>query len=92
MEIQTQHADRAELYIGLMKIGVGKDIQESNYPMRLWYYACERRSSVMTINANNLYMSTLGEMGDISNLCKFGWYEWVYFRQNTASFPCQKKS
>ena len=26
-------------------------------------------------------------MGDISNLCQFGWYEWVYFRQKTAAFP-----
>jgi hypothetical protein len=26
-------------------------------------------------------------MGDISNLCTYGWYEWVYFRQSTAPFP-----
>ena len=53
----------------------------------------------MTLTANNLfqlqgqnpYMATLGEMGDISNLCQFGWYEWVYFRQNTARFPYQKE-
>ena len=53
----------------------------------------------MIITANNLfqleghnpYMATLGEMGDIYNLCKFGWYEWVYFFQNTASFPYQKE-
>ncbi len=34
-------------------------------------------------------MATLGEMGDISNLCQFGWYEWVYFRQHTAKFTYQ---
>ena len=36
-------------------------------------------------------MATLGEMGDISNLCQFGWYEWVYFLQHTAVFPYQKE-
>ena len=53
----------------------------------------------MTLTANNLfqlegqnpYMATLGEMGDISNLCQFGWYEWVQFRQHTAVFPYQKE-
>ena len=54
---------------------------------------------MMKLTANNLFqlqgqnphMATLGEMGDISNLCQFGWYEWVYFCQHTASFPYQKE-
>ena len=29
----------------------------------------------------------LGEPGDISKLCQFGWYEWCYFTQGKASFP-----
>ena len=99
LEESTQHANRAELYIGLMKRGVGRDMRESNSPMRLWCYACERRAAIMTMTANNLfqlqgqnpYMATLGEMADISNLCQFGWYEWVYFRQHTAKFPYQKE-
>ena len=53
----------------------------------------------MTLTAGNLFqlqgqnphMATLGKMADISNLCQFGWYEWVYFRQHTASFPYQKE-
>ena len=36
-------------------------------------------------------MATLGEMGDTSNICQFGWYEWVYFRQKTAAFTFQKE-
>ena len=99
LENSTQHSDRAELYIGLMKKAVGKDMRESNSPMKLWCYSCERRSTIMTLTANNLfqlqgqnpYMSTLGEMGDISNLCQFAWYKWVYFRQKTAAFPYQKE-
>jgi len=99
LEESTQHADRAELYIGLLKRGVTKDMKDSNSPMRLWDYAAERRASIMTMTANNLFqlqgqnphMATLGEMADISNLCHFQWYEWIYFRQHTAEFPYQKE-
>ena len=98
LEESTQHAERAELYIGLLKKAVGRDLRESNSPMRLWCYCAERRASIMTLTANNLYqlqgqnpyMATLHDMGDIFNLCQFGWYEWVYFRQHTAQFPNQK--
>ena len=29
----------------------------------------------------NPYTATLCEMGEISNLCQFGWYEWNYFQE-----------
>ena len=98
LEESTQHADRAELYIGLLEKAIGRDLRESNAPMRLWCYCAERRASIMTLTANNLYqlqgqnpyMATLHDMGDISNLCQFGWYEWVYICQHTAQFPRQK--
>ena len=35
-EESTQNSDRAELYIELLKTVVGKVIQETNSPMRLW--------------------------------------------------------
>ncbi len=34
---------------------------------------------------------TFGTDADISNLCQFGWYEWAYFREDSASFPFQKE-
>ena len=37
-------------------------------------------NNLFQLEGQNPYMATLGEMGDISNLCQFGWYEWVYFR------------
>ena len=33
---------------------------------------------------------TLGESGDISNLCHFGYYEWVYYRDH-GNFPTNKE-
>ena len=32
------------------------------------------------------YTTVTGEEGDISNLCRFGWYEWCYYREASASF------
>ena len=82
LEESTQHADRVELYIGLMKGAVGKDFKESNAPLKLWCYCTKRRAHIMTLTANNLfqlqgqnpYMATLGEIGDISTLCRFRRY------------------
>ena len=36
-------------------------------------------------------MATLGDMGDISNLYKFGWYKWVHFFLKTSAFPFQNE-
>ena len=33
---------------------------------------------------------TFGESGDISNICNFGYYEWVYYRDH-GSFPENKE-
>ena len=32
-----------------------------------------------------------GDEGDISNLCQYAWYEWCYFRKQTAAFPNNKE-
>jgi hypothetical protein len=36
-------------------------------------------------------MMTFGMDADISNLCQFGWYKWVCFREDSAKFPFQKE-
>jgi len=95
LEENTQHADRAELYIGLLKEAVRKDMRETHSPLRFWCYCAERRASIFNLTAKNLFqlegqnphLATLGEMGDISNLCNFGWYEWCYVRDHKAGFP-----
>ena len=48
-------------------------------------------SNLFQLQGQNPYMSTLGEMGDISNLCQLAWYKWIYFWQQTAAFPYQKE-
>ena len=55
LEESTHHFGRAELYIGLMNIGVGKDMREKKSPMQLWCYEYERRDPIMTLTAKNIF-------------------------------------
>ena len=39
------------------------------------------------LHGTNAHTQLFDEEGDISNLCKFAWYEWVYYREHTNKFP-----
>ena len=101
LEESTQWANRAELYIGLLKEAIRKDLRISNSaPMCLWDYCAERRvrihnvtpRSLFQLNGNTPTVATLGVQGDISNICNFSWYDWCYFREEGAvQFPEQKE-
>ena len=98
LEVNTPWANRAELYIGLLKEAVRKDMRASNSPMCLWDYAIERRTMIHNLVPRPLFQNngltphaaTFGESGDISNLCTFAYYEWVYYRDQ-GSFPQNKE-
>ena len=91
----TQCANRAELYVGLFKEAVRKDMLQENFPLVFWDYCAESRAAITNMTSKDLFhfqgqtphFATFGEEGDISNICQFGWYEWVYFRETTAKFP-----
>ena len=64
-----------------------------------WGYCVERRARINNLTAKNAFKLhgstphrlTTGDEGDISNLCQYGWYEWCYFRDQTAAFPNNKE-
>ncbi len=99
LEENTPWSNKAELYIGLLKEAVRKDMKEANSPMPLWDYCLERRARINNMTARdrfnlhgqNPYTLVTGDTGDISNLCQFGWYEWVYFRDQKNDFPVSKE-
>ena len=43
------------------------------------------------LHGMNPHTATFGTQADISNLCLFGWYEWVYYREQQAPYPFQKE-
>jgi hypothetical protein len=98
LEKSTQWANRAELYIGLIKEAVRKDLRSSNAPMVLWDYCIERRVQIHNMTPRSLFQNkglnpytiTFGLTADISNLCNFGWYEWIYYRDHGV-FPVNKE-
>jgi hypothetical protein len=95
LEENTPWANKAELYIGLIKEAVRKDMKDSDCPIALWDYCVERRARINNLTARSLFSlhgmtphtALTGEEGDISNLCRYGWYEWCYYRDKGSSFP-----
>lgn len=98
LEAETQWANRAELYIGILKESVRRDMRESLCPLVFWDYCCERRARIINLTAGPLFQlqsrtpheSVYKEEGDISNLCQYKFYEWVYYRDTKAGFPMDK--
>ncbi len=43
------------------------------------------------LNGTNPHTSTFGTEADISHICQYAWYEWVYYRDAKTSFPYQKE-
>ena len=78
LETGTPWANILELYIGLMKETVHKDMKECNCPMRLWDSCIERCAQVnnlttkdaFKLKGTNAHSATLGDTGDISNICQ----------------------
>ena len=95
LEEGTPWSNKAELYIGLLKETVRKDMRKTNSPMILWDYCVERRARINNLTAKDNFKldgttphtATMAEEGDISSLCQFGWYEWCYYCEHTAAFP-----
>ena len=78
LEEGTPWSNKAELYIGLLKEAVQKDMHESDSPMCLWDYCVERQARINNLMAKDNFKLhgttphtvTLAEEGDISSLCQ----------------------
>jgi hypothetical protein len=89
LEEGIPRANKAELYIGLLKEAVREDMNDQDSQMVFWEYCIERRAWIHNLTAksnfklhgSNPYTLTLGEEGDISSLCQFAWCEWCYCRE-----------
>ena len=100
LEENTQWANRAELYVGLLKESIRQDLRRSHCPMILWDYCAQRRALIHNLTPRDLFSTRkqtpyeyqFGVQGDISNLCNFAWYDWCYYREESNNlFPKQKE-
>ena len=55
LEESTQHANLVEIYVGLTKTSILKDLLESDAPMVLWYFYAERRMCISNFTAQTLF-------------------------------------
>ena len=55
LEGSTQWANRAELYVGLFKEAVRKDMLQENSPLFLWDYCAEKRAAITNMTAKELF-------------------------------------
>jgi hypothetical protein len=87
LEAETQWANRAELYVGLMKEATKKDMRASGSPLVLWDDCMGQQALMFQVTAKKLFQlngtnphtATFGTEADISHLCIFGRYDWVYY-------------
>ena len=77
LEGSNQWAKKAELYVGLFKEAVRKDMLYETPPVVFWGYCAERRALITNMTAKDPFQlqgqtphfETFGEEGDISNIC-----------------------
>ena len=99
LERRTQWANLAELYIGLLKEAVRKDMKDSDIQLKFWDYCAKRRVLINNLTAKGLHklqgsnanQLITGDSGDISNLCQFGCLNGVILKTRVL-FLIKKKS
>ena len=77
-------ANKAKLFIVLIKEAVRKYMKDSDFPLPFWDYCVERQAWINNLTAkknfilygSNAYTSLTGKEGGISNLCQYKWYDW----------------
>ena len=55
LERRTQWANLVELYIGLLKEAVRKDMKDLDSPLKFWDYCAERRILINNLTSKNLF-------------------------------------
>ena len=87
LQNDSAHWDNlASIFICLIKQAFHKDIAESNTPLVLWEYCFKIKSSINNLKASilfllegiNHYFKMHNTAGDISNLCNYKFYKWIY--------------
>ena len=77
LERNTPWANKAELYIGILKEAVQKDLKESNCPLAFWDYCIDRKACInnltektmFSLQGGNAHTAITGEEVDISAMC-----------------------
>ena len=83
----TPWANKAKLYIKVMKEVIKKDMREADSLLPFWDYCIERARDHIKTRGMMPHTATTGAEGDIPNLCRYKWYDSCYYREHTVKFP-----
>ena len=95
LEYNTPWANRAEGAVRENKRASRRAMKKSDCPAKLWDYCaelvakirCHTAHDIPTLNGQVPETVVTGNTADISELVEFGWYQWVYYRDATTSYP-----
>jgi hypothetical protein len=93
-------SDLAEGYIRELKKKSRRRMCAGKVPKRLWDDCLEYEADIMSHTAHDTYelqgqvpqSVVTGQLVDISRLAEFAFYDWIYWYDNTASYPDEKKT
>ena len=88
----------AESTIRELKKGAGRKMIMSNSPKKLWNDCLELEMEIGSCTTKNVFEHKgevprtvmKGETVNITHLCEFGWYDWVYFTDNAVAYHNDK--
>ena len=98
MEPYSPWLNAAEATIMELKKGTGRKMIRTSSPKVLWDDCLELEAKIWSSTASNIFElegevpKTVmnGETSNITQLCEFGWYDWVYFCDNAVTYPDDK--
>ena len=89
-------ASRRRMYPGTQE-GVSRLMIKTGSPKKLWDHCIILMVMISSCSTNRIFMTTgqvpetimTGETAGISQICQFGWYDWVMYH-DPAKFPDDK--
>jgi hypothetical protein len=91
--------NRAETAIRALKRMTNMAMKKSSAPLYLWDFCLELQSMIRSSIAHNIYAlndnvpntAVSGDTTDISHLCEFAWYDWIWYL-DPVDFPVDKRN
>ena len=80
----------AESTIQELNKGAGRKMIKSNSPKKLWDDCLELEMEIRSCATNNVFEPKGEVTANITHLCEFGLYDWVYIRDNAVTYPDDK--
>jgi hypothetical protein len=95
MKLYSPWQQTTESNICEVKRAFARLMTKSRAPKVLWNHCLELAATIQSHTANTVYATgnevpetiMLGSTTDISNICQFGWFEWVMFWDTVPTFP-----